>query len=69
MIVLVCNKKKREKKIKLSIYLVCDIIRSQDIPAGIRQTLVPIETYKQRDSDDSYKLINDDGKLICFLKI
>ena len=58
---------------KLSI--VCDIIRSQDVPIGIRQTLIPVTTTDQEQHhcfqhsrgrhNDQYMLMDEDGKF-CF---
>ncbi len=55
-------------------YLVCDIIRSQDVPMGIRETLIPIPTtneqesnhcfqHSQRRSGDQYMLMDEEGKI------
>jgi hypothetical protein len=48
------------------ICLVCDVIRSQDIPIGIRQTLIPIEIPQQQCNGDHCALINEEGQFICF---
>ncbi len=44
----------------------CDIVRSQDIPNGIRQTLLPIETPQEQQNlkgrnRDQYMSIGGDG--------
>lgn len=56
------------------ISLVCDIIRSQDVPIGIRQTLTPVSTTNEQDqqqhcfqhsrgrSGDHYMLMDEDGR-------
>jgi hypothetical protein len=54
-------------------HLVCDIIRSQDVPIGIRQTLVPVSTtteqetnhcfqHPRRRSGDQYMLMDEEGE-------
>ncbi len=45
-------------------YLVCDIIRSQDVPIGIRQTLTPVEIPQQRHNVDHYMLIDEEGSFV-----
>jgi hypothetical protein len=60
-----------EKKYRIysiNIYLVCDIIRSQDVPIGIRQTLTPVEIpqQQQRRNGDHYKLRDEKGQFIFF---
>ncbi len=53
-------------------FIVCDIIRSQDVPVGIRQTLVPGVTTDQEQhhcfqhsrgrNSDQYMLMDEEGK-------
>jgi len=51
--------------------LVCDIIRSQDVPNGIRQTLVPVSNGQNNQeqlvqsrgrSGDHYMLMDEEGR-------
>jgi len=57
------------------LYLVCDIIRSQDVPIGIRQTLIPVSTTNDQEqnhcfqnsrgrSGDHYMLMDEEGKIL-----
>jgi hypothetical protein len=56
----------------LLLYLVCDIIRSQDVPIGIRQTLIPVTTNDHEQhhcfqnsrgrNGDHYMLMDEEGK-------
>jgi hypothetical protein len=57
------------------LYLVCDIIRSQDVPIGIRQTLTPVSTTNDQEqnrcfqnsrgrSGDHYMLMDEEGKIL-----
>ena len=43
--------------------LVCDLIRSEDVPMGIRQTLIPsvIPAQEQRSNGEPFMPINDEG--------
>jgi hypothetical protein len=61
-------------------YLVCDIIRSQDVPIGIRQTLIPVPTTNEQEqnhcfqhsrgrSGDQYMLMDEEGKVDLIITI
>lgn len=57
----------------LILFAVCDIIRSQDVPIGIRQTLAPVTTndsehhhcfqHSRGRSGDHYMLMDEESKL------
>ncbi|UJR27807.1 hypothetical protein I4U23_009076 [Adineta vaga] len=58
------------ERIGLCDTVVCDIIRSQDVPAGIRQTLIPVTTtdheqhcfqHSRTRHNDQYMLIDEEG--------
>lgn len=66
----------REWSSNSDVHLVCDIIRSQDVPIGIRQTLTPVLPTNEQEqqqqqhcfqhsrgrSGDHYMLMDEDGK-------
>ena len=45
-------------------HLVCDIIRSQDIPIGIRQTLIPVPTTNDQETKSLFFNIQEDVMVI-----
>jgi hypothetical protein len=61
---LVCKKKRQAES--FIFVLVCDIIRSEDVPIGIRQALTPVITYQQGDGLMS---INEEGEFIFFFLV